>query len=127
MAEYKDVTGLKKQIADFKKSVKSSNSDYLTAYLSALSVVEGMIAGLPDADVVEVKWIDVNDRLPKNNLVRVLVFLKDNEFTKPIGFNRIDTDRYVDGKWVRWGEHVTHWMPLPEPPSGARMDGGKAG
>ena len=72
---------------------------------------------LPTAEVAEVKWIDVNERPPKNNLVRVLVFLKDNEFTKPIGFNRIDTDRFIDGKWVRWGEHVTHWMPLPEPPS----------
>ena len=55
MVEYEDVTSLKKQIADFKKSVKSSNSDYLTAYLSALSAVEGMIADLPTADVAEVK------------------------------------------------------------------------
>jgi hypothetical protein len=62
------------------------------------------------------EWINVNDRLPKNNLARVLVFLKDDEFTKPIGFNKIDTDRCIDGKWVRWGEHVTHWMMLPPPP-----------
>lgn len=33
-----------KQIKDFKKCVKSENSDYLTGYLSALSVVEGMLA-----------------------------------------------------------------------------------
>ncbi len=63
------------------------------------------------------EWISVNDRLPKNNLVRVLVFLKDDEFTKPIGFNKIDTDRCIDGKWVRWGEHVTHWKMLPAPPN----------
>ena len=62
------------------------------------------------------EWISVNDRLPKNNLARVLVFLKDDEFTKPIGFNKIDTDRCIDGKWVRWGEHVTHWKMLPAPP-----------
>ena len=54
MAEYKDITELKKQIADFKKSVSSPNSDYMTGYISALSVAEGMIAGLPIVDVVEV-------------------------------------------------------------------------
>lgn len=34
---------IQQQIVDFKKSVKSENSDYLTGYLSALSAVEGMI------------------------------------------------------------------------------------
>lgn len=60
MAEYRDITSLKKQIADFKKSVNSPNSDYMTGYVSALSVTEGIIEGLPTADVVEVKhgeWI----------------------------------------------------------------------
>ena len=57
MAEYKDAEPLKKQIADFKRSVnavKPINSDYLTGYISALSVVEGAIAEQPAADVVEV-------------------------------------------------------------------------
>lgn len=54
MAEYKDVSKLSKEIADFKKSVNSPNSDYLTGYLSALSVTEGIIADIPTADVVEV-------------------------------------------------------------------------
>lgn len=67
------------------------------------------------------KWISVEDDLSKNQLERVLVFLKDDEFTKPIGFNKIDTDRYIDGKWVRWGKSVTHWTPLPEHP---KMKGG---
>ena len=34
---------IQKQIADFKRAVKSENSDYLTGYLCALSAVEGMI------------------------------------------------------------------------------------
>ena len=58
MAEYKDVEPLKKQIADFKRavnSVKPMNSDYLTGYISALSVVEGEIAEQPTADVVPVR------------------------------------------------------------------------
>ena len=54
MAEYKNVEPLKRQIADFKRAVKSENSDYLTGYISALSAVEGMIAGQPAADVAPV-------------------------------------------------------------------------
>ena len=34
------------EIASFKRCFKSENSDYLTGYLSALSVVEGMIADM---------------------------------------------------------------------------------
>lgn len=37
---------LKKQIAKVKKCFTSENSDYMTGYISALSVVEGMIAYL---------------------------------------------------------------------------------
>ena len=67
MAEYKDVELLKKQIADFKRavnSVKPMNSDYLTGYISALSVVEGEIAKQPTADVAPVRhghWVSEYD------------------------------------------------------------------
>lgn len=37
---------LKKQIAKVKKCFRSENQDYATGYISALSVVEGMIAYL---------------------------------------------------------------------------------
>ena len=37
---------LANEIASFKRHVKSDNSDYLTGYLCALSVVEGMIADM---------------------------------------------------------------------------------
>ena len=70
------------------------------------------------------EWISVDERLPDNSMNRVLVFLMDANFTKPIGENKIDTDRFIDGKWVRWSNYVTHWMPLPEPP---KMKGGEHG
>lgn len=54
MPEYIDVAELKRQISDFKRKIQSPNSDYLTGYVCALSITEGMIAGLPTADVVEV-------------------------------------------------------------------------
>lgn len=68
MRRYIDVTELSKQISDFKRAVNSPNSDYLTGYLCALSVTEGMIAGTPSADVVEVRhgeWREVNDKYPR--------------------------------------------------------------
>ena len=43
-----DVDELKKQIAKVKKCFSSENQDYATGYISALSVVEGMIAYLSD-------------------------------------------------------------------------------
>ena len=57
MTEYKDVELLKNQIADFKRAVnavKPMNSDYLTGYISALSVIEGAIAEQPITDVAKV-------------------------------------------------------------------------
>ena len=41
-----DIKSLKAQIAEFKRCVKSDNSDYLTGYICALSAVEGMIEEL---------------------------------------------------------------------------------
>lgn len=60
-----------------------------------------------------VEWISVKDGLPKNGLARVLVHVKKDGM---IGFPQLDTDRYANESWVRWGKYVTHWMPLPKPP-----------
>ena len=56
-------------------------------------------------------WISVEDRLP-NNEDRVLVYIKANHLSE----TAIDTDRVVNGRWVRWGTLVTHWMLLPDAP-----------
>lgn len=64
MAEYMVSEPLKKEIADFKRTVKSDNSDYLTGYICALSAVEGMIAEQPAAEVEPVRrgeWIIVHE------------------------------------------------------------------
>jgi hypothetical protein len=58
MSKYIDAENISKQIADFKKSITSPNSDYMTGYICALSVTEGMIANAmlaSTADVVEVR------------------------------------------------------------------------
>ena len=57
MSKYIDAIDIAKQIADFKKSITSPNSDYMTGYLCAISVTEGMIANAmiaSNADVVAV-------------------------------------------------------------------------
>jgi hypothetical protein len=66
------------------------------------------------------KWIPVSERLPENMDDRVLVLLPTKSYDYPIGNQHIDTDRYRGEyrKWVRYGDKVTHWMPLPEPPKG---------
>ena len=56
------------------------------------------------------KGISVKEQLPEED-VRVLVYLKTTR-----SYTKIDTDRLLDGIWVRWGRDVTYWMPLPEPP-----------
>lgn len=56
-------------------------------------------------------WIKVEDRLP-DNMQDVLVY--DKNRGRIIGF-------YSDGQWgddLRNYHQVTHWMPLPEAPSG---------
>lgn len=57
------------------------------------------------------EWISVEDRLPETD-TRVLVYMHENRMS----YTKIDTDRIVARKWVRWGNLVTHWMPLPEAP-----------
>ncbi|MCP3683370.1 MAG: DUF551 domain-containing protein [bacterium] len=61
------------------------------------------------------KWISVKDRLPKvgrylccSQFDFVLVLLRDHNF----GWVN-EEDKYRDDYW---NQHITHWMPLPNPP-----------
>ena len=71
-------------------------------------------AAIYNAGYRKQEWISVEERLPAED-VRVLVWLRKDHKTT---YTRIDTDRRLNGVWVRWYESVTHWMPLPEPPKG---------
>lgn len=90
------------------------------------SSVEGMADHLIANGVTIQKWIPVTERLPENMDDRVLVLLPTISYHYPIGNQRIDTDRYrgEHRKWVRYGDKVTHWMPLPEAPNGERKTDG---
>lgn len=62
----------------------------------------------------ERRWIPVTERLPENCMERVLVKIKDAN--NIIGHPDMDTDRFHPDGWVRWGNLVTHRMPLPDAP-----------
>lgn len=52
------------------------------------------------------EWISVKDRLPKS-FKHVLVYDAFEE--------NITLGLYGNGEWL-FSKHITHWMPLPEPP-----------
>ena len=68
---------------------------------------------LPDVSEDVNRWIPVTERLPEND-TRVLICYEDQ-----VGNKGQDTDRVHGNRWIRYGRHVTHWMPLPEPPKEA--------
>lgn len=79
----------------------------------AIMPLKGALEIIPAADVREVKWIPVTERLPE---VRtwVLCYCRANSF---------DVFRMTDeGDWqygnrsIYMKGYVTHWMPLPQPP-----------
>lgn len=55
------------------------------------------------------EWIDVNDKLPPDGQ-SILVFYRR-------GYITVDKFSINDRNWIKSGENVTHWMPLPEPPA----------
>lgn len=112
MSREKQIEEMAHALCGQEHSCGECDSDYRCEFILECSVLHR--AGYRKQS----EWISVEERLPDNNTERVLVFLVDDDFTKPIGENKIDTDRFVDGKWVRWSRFVTHWMPLPEPPKG---------
>lgn len=70
-------------------------------------------------NVAEAKWIDVNERLPVNYM-NCLVHYK-HAYNNEDGYWAIGVSYYNGEKFlIDWIYQVTHWMPLPEPPSGAK-------
>jgi hypothetical protein len=70
-------------------------------------------------------WINVKDRYPEKKEVRYLTLVPNEPRFQKYRLNVIQ-DRYF-GSEDSWElEGVTHWMPLPDPPSGATMVQGKS-
>ena len=96
-------------------------NDYMKGWNACLKSVLQQ----PTADVVEVKWIDVNERLPERDGETVLCYVKNSSTegeTCVVGciqqrkhwflqICNIGVASFPNHYWK-----VTHWMPLPEPP-----------
>lgn len=70
------------------------------------------------------KWISVNERLPElipcnagTAYSEAVIVWTDNRKAMIAVWDGIDFLCPAD-YWEAWGEEITHWMPLPEPPKG---------
>lgn len=90
------------------------DADSLTQHLLDKSFYPAIVSAAINNEptITPCEWISVYDRLPEEN-VRVLVWLDETLYD----YTHIDTDRLKRNIWVRWGKAVTHWMPLPTPPT----------
>ena len=61
-------------------------------------------------------WISVKERLPETGQ-EVLMWQECQPYAP--GSFRYDMCVYNTGVYQPWWKHVTHWMPLPEPPKEA--------
>lgn len=70
------------------------------------------------------EWISVNDRLP--DLIPYSAGIAYSETVIVLTSGRKETIAVWDGStWIAqfdccelWGEKITHWMPIPNPPKG---------
>ena len=78
---------------------------------------------IEDAPAVQ-QWISVKDRLPElipcnagTAYSEAVIVWTDNRKAMIAVWDGIDFLCAAD-YWEAWGEEITHWMPLPEPPKG---------
>jgi len=86
----------------------------------------------PHADAVcdlalrglEQQWVSVDERLPEIGST-VLTWKPSSEiwwiccYSDEAHFHRTSIRR--DGQWWDKGREITHWMPLPAPPTGGKL------
>lgn len=112
MAEYVSRDDVRRFIADaFSENRFATNYDY--------AILVDKIDEIPAADVQPVdRWISVDEALP---IYDGLVLAVDKNNTIRLGI-------YTDLGWTsQFGNpmvaHITHWMPLPEPPKDGDTNG----
>lgn len=114
------------EIEELKRNQDSKNQDFVTGYISALSTVEGVIAGLDEAKDINVPsndgWIPVEERLPEKREELLydmqLVTLGNGEVCLGVYRNQENewwTRRQEGEKSYTTAHKVVAWQPLPEP------------
>lgn len=111
--------------ADYGKWISCNDTDelYRQGVEDNYSDTIRLINDMPSADVQPVnQWINVNDRLPDETEVTVLIWIKEGKADGieisdccHIAYWVKDSKKFCDIDWnVING--ITHWMPMPEPP-----------
>ena len=111
MARYIDADKLLKEFE------VDTSKDVMDISDIVFGAVTSIIEKQPTADVVEVGWIDVNERLPKD-YEKVLCLCQANIY-EVLVWDNIQQTWFHDATHSYFKTFVTHWMPLPEPPKGA--------
>lgn len=82
----------------------------------SIPVIRQNVLDMPTVNPYE--WISVKDRLPDELFTAVLIYCPDNDNIYCAYLNARNEWHIFDqgsGLWVL--ERVTHWMPLPVPPT----------
>lgn len=97
------------EIKDLKEKQNSSNQDYATGYLSALSTVEGIISGVKEND----GWIPVEERLPEETgyyLAQLSRRLPNEDYSDRV----IVLYNGEEKEFMCYANLIIAWQPLPE-------------
>jgi len=101
--------------AEYEKGTIGCANELMKSALDLINRHKSKIDSLEyDLELLKQDWIKVEDKLPNEN-TRVLVYIGVEKLDSHI-YTFFDTDRLLNGRWVRWGSYITHWMPLPKPP-----------
>ena len=114
------------EIEELKRNQDSKNQDFVTGYISALSTVEGVIAGLDEAKDINVPsndgWIPVEERLPEDCEEIVLVQVSGKPADNILFDNAFEFALYEKEEgWMldnypEWkNSDVIAWQSLPKP------------
>ena len=76
----------------------------------ACQLAAKVLRGAADTNAGD-KWVSAKDDPPKESGEYLVS-------SAELGAQFVDTSFYFDDKqqWALFGEHLTHWMPFPEPP-----------
>lgn len=87
------------------------------AKMTGFGTPADLIQFLKMQPIVEPKqeWISVKDRLPDSNYGSVLIYTKDGGVAEGQYYDTIKA--WLQFRWSVEDAEVTHWMPLPEPPT----------
>lgn len=108
------------EIEELKRNQDSKNQDFVTGYISALSTVEGVIAGLDEAKDINVPsndgWIPVEDGLPEEKMEVLCCFENGTVQSLWQNWKNDGLGDYFDDVLIP--TEVIAWQPLPEPYKG---------